>query len=45
MVQMMEPELLVYSLEKDKSLVKSILKTCENKFKAIIEEQLGISRP
>ena len=44
MVQMMEPELLIFCLEKDKGLVNSILRTCEGKFKETIEEQLGTSR-
>jgi len=44
MVQMMEPELFIFCLEKDKSLVNSILRTCESKFKETIEEQLGTSR-
>jgi hypothetical protein len=43
MVRMMEPEILVYSLEKDKEMVNSILRTCEKKFNEIIEDQLGTS--
>ena len=44
MVRMMEPEILVYCLEKDKAMVTSILRTCEKKFNETIEEQLGKSR-
>ena len=40
---MMEPEILVYCLEKDKAMVTSILRTCEKKFNETIEEQLGKS--
>jgi hypothetical protein len=39
----MEPEILVYCLEKDKAMVNSILRTCEKKFMETIEEQLGKS--
>ena len=38
---MMEEEIYVYCLEKDKDMVKSVLKTAENKFKKTIQEQLG----
>ena len=41
MVRMMEDELYVYCLEKDKEMVKYVLKTAENKFKETIKEQLG----
>ena len=44
MVRMMEPQILVLSLERDKNLVNSILRTCEKKFKEIIKDQLGEGR-
>jgi V-type H+-transporting ATPase subunit E len=41
MVRMMEEEIYVYCLEKDKSVVSAILKFAKEKYQKIIKEQLG----
>lgn len=41
MVRMMEEEIYVFCLEKDKNLVSSILKFAKEKYQKIINEQLG----
>lgn len=41
MVRMMEEEVLIFCLERDKTLVNSILKFARQKYQEIIQEQLG----
>lgn len=43
MIRMMETEIYVFCLEKDKNMVNSVLRTAEKKFSETVEEQLGTS--
>ena len=44
MIRMMEEEIYLFCLEKDKNMVNSVLKTAEKKFSETVKEQLGTGK-
>lgn len=41
---MMEPVIVVFCLQRDKTLVQEILEPCKREYEALLEEKLGIKR-